>query len=252
MKIVQLSKLASDSLASSKNNVAFLSYFLLGNVDKCLDVLISTDRIPEAAFFARTYCPSQNVGESLADPQNYENLFSGYTDSLKAEQFLRQLSLERMHLSDAPPSKEQKSALGAIANGVQLPPTTSEPEATILEESRGLSPKTRKRSVSPPDIRRSTSPTQRGADEHTDFTSEHIYSSQTSQMQVPHGPDVVQERARPDIVPASGGPDVVGHVGISQPQVVQDAEGGMHWSDDEQFTDDGDINIEDLNLDEDD
>uniref|UniRef100_F1KTB4 Beta'-coat protein n=1 Tax=Ascaris suum TaxID=6253 RepID=F1KTB4_ASCSU len=332
-----LSKLASDSLASSKNNVAFLSYFLLGDVDKCLDVLISTDRIPEAAFFARTYCPSQinrvvslwkekssngvidgqkNVGESLADPQNYENLFSGYADSLKAEQFLRQLSrlpipanaraptnaqrnileemveaeksgalvfredgsavlgsvtgprddfgptlknarkpsdaVERTHPSDAPPSKEQKSALGSIANGVQLPPTTSEPDAAIYEESKGSSPKMRKRSVTPPTVRHSTSPTYGDADEHTDFTSEHIYSSQTSHMQVSHGPDVVQERARPDIVPASGGPDVVGHAGISQPQVVQDAEGGMHWSDDEQFTDDGDINIEDLNLDEDD
>ena len=33
----------------------------------------------------------QNVGESLAEPQRYENLFPGYGESLKAEQFLKQL-----------------------------------------------------------------------------------------------------------------------------------------------------------------
>ena len=36
-----------------KNNVSFLSYFMLGNLEKCLDILITTNRIPEAAFFAR-------------------------------------------------------------------------------------------------------------------------------------------------------------------------------------------------------
>lgn len=36
-----------------KNNVSFLSYFMLGNLEKCLDILIATNRIPEAAFFAR-------------------------------------------------------------------------------------------------------------------------------------------------------------------------------------------------------
>lgn len=36
-----------------RNNVSFLSYFMLGNLEKCLDILIATNRIPEAAFFAR-------------------------------------------------------------------------------------------------------------------------------------------------------------------------------------------------------
>ncbi|KAF8375128.1 copb-2 [Pristionchus pacificus] len=67
----------------------------------------------KAAFFARTYAPSQvprvlalwkehtarlagpnqrNVGESLADPTKYENLFPGWADSLKAESFSRELA----------------------------------------------------------------------------------------------------------------------------------------------------------------
>lgn len=54
-----LNKLAQESAAGGQNNVAFVSNLLLGDVDRCLDVLIETGRLPEAAFFARTYCPSQ-------------------------------------------------------------------------------------------------------------------------------------------------------------------------------------------------
>ena len=32
--------------------------FLQGDADKCIDVLLSAGRIPEAAFFARSYAPS--------------------------------------------------------------------------------------------------------------------------------------------------------------------------------------------------
>ena len=40
---------------AGKNNVSFLSYFLLGDLEKCLEILITSNRVPEAAFFAR--CP---------------------------------------------------------------------------------------------------------------------------------------------------------------------------------------------------
>ena len=48
-----IKKLGSSSIENGKNNVGFLSYFLYGDLDKCLDILITTDRLPEAAFFAR-------------------------------------------------------------------------------------------------------------------------------------------------------------------------------------------------------
>lgn len=48
--VQELGKMAD---AEGKNNISFISYFLLGDLDKCLDILISTDRLPEAAFFAR-------------------------------------------------------------------------------------------------------------------------------------------------------------------------------------------------------
>lgn len=46
-------KLAEISKNAGKNNISFICYMLLGKLEKCLDLLIETDRIPEAAFFAR-------------------------------------------------------------------------------------------------------------------------------------------------------------------------------------------------------
>lgn len=88
-----------------KHNISFLSMFLLGDLEQCLQILINTNRLPEAAFFARTYIPSkmsyvvqlwrnelakinEKAGQSLADPTQYENLFPGLNESLKTEQFL--------------------------------------------------------------------------------------------------------------------------------------------------------------------
>ena len=39
--------------------MAFLAYTLLGKLQEALELLISTNRLPEAAFFARTYVPSE-------------------------------------------------------------------------------------------------------------------------------------------------------------------------------------------------
>ncbi|CAB1348140.1 unnamed protein product, partial [Coregonus sp. 'balchen'] len=51
-------KLAEGAERDGKTNVAFLTYFLQGKLDKCLELLIKTNRLPEAAFLARTYLPS--------------------------------------------------------------------------------------------------------------------------------------------------------------------------------------------------
>ncbi|GMT25503.1 hypothetical protein PFISCL1PPCAC_16800 [Pristionchus fissidentatus] len=108
-----LNKLSDESSTAGHHNVSFVSSLMLGDVDKCIQTLIDSNRIPEAAFFARTYAPSQvprvlglwkehttrlaganqrNVGESLADPTKYENLFPGWTEGVKAESFSRELS----------------------------------------------------------------------------------------------------------------------------------------------------------------
>ena len=97
--------LGETASSADKNNVAFLSNFLLGNLEDCLETLIKSGRLPEAAFFARTYLPSEvskvlplwknelgkvseKAGQSLADPDNYANLFPNFSESLVAQQAL--------------------------------------------------------------------------------------------------------------------------------------------------------------------
>lgn len=99
-------KLAESTNSNDKNNIAFLSYLLLGDLNKCLQLLIETDRLPEAAFFARSYIPSKmsyvvglwkdslsktnvKASESLANPEEYENLFPNYQELLKTEIYLQ-------------------------------------------------------------------------------------------------------------------------------------------------------------------
>jgi len=61
-----MQKLVDLSKEQGKQNVAFLGLFLLGQLDECVDLLVSTGRTPEAAFFARTYVPSR-VSEVIAE-----------------------------------------------------------------------------------------------------------------------------------------------------------------------------------------
>jgi hypothetical protein len=52
-------KLGDTASEAGKNNVAFMANFMLGNLEECLEILVRTNRLPEAAFFARTYLPSE-------------------------------------------------------------------------------------------------------------------------------------------------------------------------------------------------
>ncbi|XP_059285920.1 coatomer subunit beta'-2-like [Lycium ferocissimum] len=87
-----ITELASFSKEHGKNNVAFLCMFLLGKVEECIQLLVDSNRIPEAAFMSRSYLPSkvpeivsiwrkdlskvnQKAAEALADPEEYPNLF---------------------------------------------------------------------------------------------------------------------------------------------------------------------------------
>lgn len=111
-----VSKLADAASNAGKNNVAFLSHFILGDLEKCLDVLIESGRLPEAAFFARTYLPSQisrvlpqwkeqlakvseKAGQSLADPTEYKNLFPRFVQTLEAEKVLSKERKRKMPAS---------------------------------------------------------------------------------------------------------------------------------------------------------
>ncbi|PIO34969.1 hypothetical protein AB205_0144280 [Aquarana catesbeiana] len=133
-----VNKLAEGAERDGKNNVAFLSYFLLGKMDACLELLISTGRLPEAAFLARTYLPSQvsrvvklwkeslskinqKAADSLADPTEYENLFPGLREAFQGEEFL----------------KQQSSALRPASEYRHVTPNE---ERNVLAEAKGFVP----------------------------------------------------------------------------------------------------------------
>lgn len=97
-----VSNLACLAKEQGKNNVAFLSLFMLGRLEDCLQLLVESNRIPEAALMARSYLPSKvseivalwredlskvnsKAAESLADPEEYPNLFEDWQVALSVE-----------------------------------------------------------------------------------------------------------------------------------------------------------------------
>jgi len=111
---------------TSYNNVTFMCYYLLGDVTKCIDLLIETQRIPEAALFARTYAPSQvsrvvavwkldllkgggdlssqrlkSISEALADPTEYANMFPSFDDAVQVEKIVQEQYYQVLESLDA-------------------------------------------------------------------------------------------------------------------------------------------------------
>jgi len=75
---------------------------MLGKVEDCIQLLVDSNRIPEAALLARSYLPSKvpeivaiwrddlskinpKAAESLADPSEYPNLFEDWQVALTVE-----------------------------------------------------------------------------------------------------------------------------------------------------------------------
>ncbi|XP_069003584.1 coatomer subunit beta'-like [Embiotoca jacksoni] len=132
-------KLAEAAERDEKTNVAFLTYFMQGRLDKCLDLLIKTDRLPEAAFLARTYMPShvsrvvqlwkeslskvnQKAADALADPVQYSNLFPGLQEALLAEQYLKETHVR-------------------VRPAAEYPLITPNEDRNVLEECAGFTAK---------------------------------------------------------------------------------------------------------------
>ena len=57
-----LQKMAAQAMSKGKFNVAFEAYFLLAEVDNCIEVLLKAKRVAEATIFARAYAPSKLQG----------------------------------------------------------------------------------------------------------------------------------------------------------------------------------------------
>lgn len=57
----------------------------------------------------------QNIGESLAEPSKYPNLFSDFSETLKAERFLKELAKLQIKASAHPPTNAQRNILEEMA-----------------------------------------------------------------------------------------------------------------------------------------
>jgi coatomer subunit beta' len=83
-------------------NVAIVASFMTGQVETAMEILVKAKRVPEAAFLARTYCPSkvsemvalwrddlvhvsERAASALADPSEYSDLFPDLEWALRAE-----------------------------------------------------------------------------------------------------------------------------------------------------------------------
>eukprot|EP01083_Nonionella_stella_P074337 201597_1 len=92
-----LNKLVNASIADHKYNIAFNTLFYLGNIEKCIDLLIKNDNIPQAAMLARAYVPhridpiqriwkqrlqkiSPSAANALGDTSTHPHLFPTVAD----------------------------------------------------------------------------------------------------------------------------------------------------------------------------
>ena len=123
----QLMQLAEAAKAKGKNNVAFVCLFSLGDIDACLDLLVETGRVPEAAFMARTYAPSRvseivqlwksdlgkinkKAAEALADPAEFANLFPNFDEALVMEEDAKKTKMSSKRPSASAYGGEQELA----------------------------------------------------------------------------------------------------------------------------------------------
>jgi coatomer subunit beta' len=118
-----VSALAGNAISQGKFNIAFVSFFVLGEIEKCFELLLDTNRIPEAALLARTYLPSQisravklwredlkqvsdRAAAALADPKEYPNLFPDLDWALKVEEVFKHNRNKTVPASEYPVAKD--------------------------------------------------------------------------------------------------------------------------------------------------
>lgn len=98
-----LHTLATLATEANQNNIAFTAYLSLGELERCIDILLATNRFAEAVLFSRTYKPSltaglverwrrelakvgkEKIAKTIASPDGNLDLFPGWTEYLEAE-----------------------------------------------------------------------------------------------------------------------------------------------------------------------
>jgi len=145
-----LRSVAAKAKEDGQNNISFVSSLLSNQVNDCLNLLCSTNRVPEAAFLARTYVPSQvsnivgqwkqdlkqvneKAADSLADPNEYPNLFPDFDLALKAEQVFKQKP-RPANMFSASRADAQRNLIEEVRSGNFAAPSEPEPEPEPVKE----------------------------------------------------------------------------------------------------------------------
>ena len=144
-----MERLAVLATENGRTNVAFVANLLTGNVEACADLLVATNRLPEAALFVRTYLPSrieevvtlwkkdlasvsETAAQALASPSGNPELFPDLEIGLQVEQmFLAQRDATRatgMPAKDYPTAKDDLDL-----NLIQLIKSRTQPQSAESE-----------------------------------------------------------------------------------------------------------------------
>jgi len=142
-----MEKLAKSAEADGKTNIAFSTYLLTGNVEACANILVATNRLPEAAFFARTYLPSrvdeivslwkadlakisESAAQALATPADQDTLFPDFEIALQVEKMF--LAKREETKSSGISSKEYLTAKGDLElNLIDLIKSQAQPSQPV-------------------------------------------------------------------------------------------------------------------------
>lgn len=146
-----MENLAALAAAGGKTNVAFVASFLSGNVEACVDLLIATKRLPEAALFVRTYLPSrideivtlwkedlatvsESAAKALAKPSENPSLFPDIDIGMQVEKmFLAQR--DQSKITGIPASDYLTAKDDLELNLIALIKGKSQPQAPpVIEE----------------------------------------------------------------------------------------------------------------------
>lgn len=134
--------LAETALSKGLHNIAFAAYLQLGSVQPLLDLLVQTDRIPEAAFLARTYAPSQastvvskwkealikegkgKIAKSIADPEVDGDMFEeGWQSVLARENGDAEDEEEMVEAPEEPEAEAEVTEDAAVEEDKEEPST---------------------------------------------------------------------------------------------------------------------------------
>jgi coatomer subunit beta' len=152
-----ISALGKRAAQQGRSNMVFTCCQILGEHDECIDLLAETNRVPEAAFYARTHRPHriteivdkwkrQLVGmprlrDCVADPVAYPNLFPNVNLDAAAEEAEAEAADEDEEVAVAThvdPAAEASASPPTPPQSPALSSPPKQPEASSLEQSPQL------------------------------------------------------------------------------------------------------------------